>query len=1273
MSTQDEIKKLSDGHFHRLGDDLLRRLDPRYRRLRTHGLNDRGESIKGQPDSYVGDTAATCSVAVCYTVQRNRWWDKLVDDVGEAVAASPTANEIVVVFPHNADRDGPGNKGIDWLSNARTAAGKASLRVIDGREIASQLDSDHQDLRYEHLGIPYSRLSGPSLLAGCQAASLKVLDSIQASGRYDLGRYVPRSADGELYRLWQTATRPGFDLSRRVGPVRLIALVNDSGVGKTSLVCEFARKLGMVLPVLLVQARDLLFGTEDSLVAYVIHAIQGFLDPAARVLEEAALCKHLAGTIPLTVILDGLDEAHDPEAVRRAVSHWLMSRLGRSSILIVTSRREFWRTCADASWERWMPSPDPEDRSPVKIAERTQGEHSDPVAGIKLPDRFSEDELEVAWVRAARPREELFAFAKDVRAELRHPFTLRVFLDIRNQGGHLPRTLKKADLLEFWLNRRLDAEAMPRERITRSHFQEALRVVAKRSADASLGSLTVDELTGVPRFDPVHPPGPVLQRLIEANILESLPSQPDKVRFSIEAVQDFYQAEADIEEIKIDPGRMAEMFSRLRFTAACPRLERIAQGLVGESMRDGFARRLVELDARMASVVVRSTPGRFAPDILAKITEELGRQISACHRVRAATAIALLGEMNCPESADTLASALLPPADIHRYLKSFGAMAFTRLGYVPAAEFVYRWMRSGLRANGDTYYFRNLLGALRDASLDFRNALAEQALQQIANPSRTNEHAKAVGVMAYLGDDRLVAHLETRLAENGILCNYENHALVALGTHAAGVLFAQSVWAAVEMLAHLQNENSVQDKHNKLLNLFKSKDDMRYLLSSPFEPHLKRLIEADNPHVSWVACYVAKRGLMASLLYSVAVAADQRGEFELERNQDRAFVTTDLWLGWWRATSELRIRRRLLQLLPRHPSAEVEEILIGCLDSPDLRDLAARQLGTYGVARAAASLRGILAEAITEDDHWGKAEAAHALGDLRDEAAVPWLERTAAEHTEDRVVREAVESLGLIGVQEAEGALRRLLQIDKGEAFQESVFEALLLCGSRTAVGTVVEHGRSRPDGFSWICKRLCDLCGIRVWRRGEYYTHIITGELVDYLGSHYQLTWPEAECDVGEAFCQIDSKEVRELLRQWSGLDRPVQDSPLREDGQRRLSATCREELRNRGDESAIDFTLDERADDDDDVYVWVTASNLRNFQATSVAERLRLRLESAETASQVVRMLALLGRFGTADDADLAGRYLNHPDDLVANVACETMLRLSDPMLVPEQWREV
>ena len=149
MSSLAAIQKLTDGGFHHLCDDLIRRLDPRYARLRTHGLNEDGESIVGQPDSYVGNSAATCRIAVCYTVQEKSWWTKLVDDVKEAVAASPNVEEVVAALPWDVDRDGP-TKGpnLDWLDQARVAAGKATLSTLHGPQIARLLDTDHQDLRH---------------------------------------------------------------------------------------------------------------------------------------------------------------------------------------------------------------------------------------------------------------------------------------------------------------------------------------------------------------------------------------------------------------------------------------------------------------------------------------------------------------------------------------------------------------------------------------------------------------------------------------------------------------------------------------------------------------------------------------------------------------------------------------------------------------------------------------------------------------------------------------------------------------------------------------------------------------------------------------------------------------------------------------------------------------------------------------------------------------------------------------------------------------------
>jgi HEAT repeat protein len=1273
MSTLDEIQRLSDGKFHQLGDDLLRRFDPRYRRLRTHGLNERGESIKGQPDSYVGDTAASCVVAVCYTVQRSSWWNKVVEDVHEAVAASPTANEVVVVVPHNVDRDGPRDKNIDWLSNARTAAGKATLRLIDGREISRLLDTDHQDLRHEHLGIPYSRLSGPSVLAGCRAASQQIIEDIRRSGRYDPTRYVPRSADRELYRLWQKASRPAAAQTRQAAPVRLIALVNDSGVGKTSLVCQFVHDLGSVLPALIIQARDLLLSAEDGLVSSVIQSIQGFLDPSARVIEEAALCKHLSGTVLLTVVLDGLDEAHDSEAVRRTISHWLRSSLGQSSILIVTSRREFWRVCEDPTWERWMPKPALDNRSPVNVAEPQQPDRVDPVGGIRLPDRFTEDELEAAWLRAGQARQRLFALPAEVRGELRHPFTLRVFLELRSQDGGIPPIPTRVALLECWLNRRLDAESLPRDRITRSLFQRALRTLASRAADANSGSICVDDLSDVPRFNPAHPPGPVLQRLIEANILEPVPGQPDRIRFAVEAVQDFYRAEADIEEIRAAPAPMAEAYSRLSFTAAYTRLERVGHRLADESVRDEFARRLAELDARMATVVVRASVGRFSPDIRRKIAEELGRQVSASHRVRAAMAISLLGGLVCLEACEALEEYVLSSSDLHRYLKTQAARAFIKLGHAPAAPFVYRWARFGLASGNHNRYFRELLGLLRGSSPEFRLALAHEALQQLTSPSGSTEHVKAVVVLAYLGDARLVSHLEERLIAIGWLRPYETHALIALGTDQSGTLFSRCFTSIETRLSEALDDQAKQLMDDLLLEMaFQLPGDIRYLVTPAFEPYLKRLLESTDSRVTHIAVNLVRNSLVAPLLYHAAVAVDERRWHEAREVDHRACVTPEVWQDWWQKASNSQVRRRLLRILPLHPSSEVEEILIQCLDSPELCSSAARKLGDYGVVRSAACLRGVLVEARTGDDRWAKAEAAHALGDLRDEIAVPLLADTARVDPDEWVVRQAAWSLGLIGGREAEGALEELLRHGKGEKCDEVILEALLLSGSRTAVGIVLERTKSWDDGPRRLFDRLDRLGWVRGSRRGEYYTHIECDDLVTYLRSQYPNGSPGQDRNAVDAFRQIDGPSVRALLREWAERSDSIY-TPFGPDDPRKSSNIYSELLQDRGDESAIDYTLDEWDVDRVEIYVSFVAEHLHRFSRTAVLRHLRLRLAGASTAKPTAALLALLGRFGEGGDADLAARFLDHPDDQVVNVACETMLRLSDPLLVPDHWREL
>jgi hypothetical protein len=51
MTTLEKLQGLDDGQFHQLVDAILKRVESRYRELRTHGVNDKGISIKGHLDS----------------------------------------------------------------------------------------------------------------------------------------------------------------------------------------------------------------------------------------------------------------------------------------------------------------------------------------------------------------------------------------------------------------------------------------------------------------------------------------------------------------------------------------------------------------------------------------------------------------------------------------------------------------------------------------------------------------------------------------------------------------------------------------------------------------------------------------------------------------------------------------------------------------------------------------------------------------------------------------------------------------------------------------------------------------------------------------------------------------------------------------------------------------------------------------------------------------------------------------------------------------------
>ena len=151
----------------------------------------------------------------------------------------------------------------------------------------------------------------------------------------------------------------------------------------------------------------------------------------------------------------------------------------------------------------------------------------------------------------------------------------------------------------------------------------------------------------------------------------------------------------------------------------------------------------------------------------------------------------------------------------------------------------------------------------------------------------------------------------------------------------------------------------------------------------------------------------------------------------------------------------------------------------------------------------------------------------------------------------------------------------------------------------------------------------------------------------------------------------QIDSEKVRELLRRWAGREAALGDPVVRADDGLRLSRLCYQELMNRGDEFAISHYLNNKTNQGDEISVVFAVKDLSHFPSGVVAREIRKQLADAHDDPKIERLIALLGKFGDESDEAIISRFIDHPDEAIANIATESLLRLTDPLLVPEKWR--
>jgi hypothetical protein len=455
--------------------------------------------------------------------------------------------------------------------------------------------------------------------------------------------------------------------------------------------------------------------------------------------------------------------------------------------------------------------------------------------------------------------------------------------------------------------------------------------------------------------------------------------------------------------------------------------------------------------------------------------------------------------------------------------------------------------------------------------------------------------------------------------------------------------------------------------------------DMRYIVTEQFEKYIIQLIDDSAEMVSNIGFDLATSSRRPLLLRHLLFTGKYSRFPGMSRDISEDIAPSD-WIGWWKDAPSDEVRRSLLYVVNNIPDITIEECAIQCLENPKLKSGAVYALGRVGSSHCLPDLRLILNETDAGDTaNWGLLNhLTVALGELHDLDSVELLENVV--RTDKIYVRDfALDRLAMLGSKAAENALLRLSnEIDPGVDFPEDLAKALFAHGSSQCVAKLLERAKQRPKGSVWLANCMSHAFMSRGWTVGEYYVHVHDHDIVEFMMSGASAMEPEGKRRIVSAVQQIDSKDVRCMLRQIAscgGTDRetliPTQIG--KEQRTLKLSDLAYEELIHRGDESALPYFIS-GALESNRISFSYKLEQIAKFTSEAVIAEVKNRLKvTPKNPIHIARLLSVLGNFGKPEHASLINPYLVYSNEFVQNVAYESKVRLIDPLRLARNWQEI
>ena len=242
-------------------------------------------------------------------------------------------------------------------------------------------------------------LNSPGALQICRLQRESVIDRLVRRTYFLADKYCDRSEQQIIAEFYES-------------DCLILPLIGNAGVGKTTLLANIARQ-PEVKAALFILARDLRYDETELCIAInskLREHVSNLLGPHSDV--SVLISSLRSSGEQLTVILDGLNEI--PAAAAQSLDGWLDRSITwleeTNTKLIVSSRPEFWQTCANLfPAKRVYPQSD---------ERRLQ-------AGLALGD-FSEEEAEIV--------KELYGLPPAIPiSHIQHPLIARMYLELESE------------------------------------------------------------------------------------------------------------------------------------------------------------------------------------------------------------------------------------------------------------------------------------------------------------------------------------------------------------------------------------------------------------------------------------------------------------------------------------------------------------------------------------------------------------------------------------------------------------------------------------------------------------------------------------------------------------------------------------------------------------------------------------------------------------------------------------------------------------------------